>query len=273
MPLGYIPGTHPGVISDLSHRVFGSRKFSRIIEYRIIKKWLPDRPIQILDVGSGGGDVSIQLALMGHRVTALDFSYEALKDGARQGIKRVEFVNGDATCLPFDTESFDAVVCNSALEHFPNDEVAIAEMFRVVKKGGAVIITTDSFPEKASTWVKWVPPAWRREGMKDGQDLLMAMRDYHQEKCFVINYYRFEQLAKKLTGQGLTVTDWHYYLNGLFSKGIYELHILVKGLDFYNKTSRRLFPLFYPFTFFNRRKSLGHGLAIKAVKPLDPAGR
>jgi ubiquinone/menaquinone biosynthesis C-methylase UbiE len=269
MPLGYIPGTHPGIISDLSHRVFGSRKFSRIIEYRIIKKWLPNSAIQILDVGSGGGDVSIQLALMGHQVTALDFSYEALRDGVMQGIDGVEFVNGDATCLPFDKESFDVIVCNSALEHFPNDECAISEMFRVVRKGGAVIITTDSFPEKASGWLTWVPSAWRREEMKNCKDLLVPMQAYHQKTCFVVNYYRFEQLSKKITEQGLKIKDWHYYLNGLFSKGIYELHILVKWLDFYNKTSRRLFPLFYPFTFFGRRKPLGHGLAIKAVKPLD----
>ena len=41
----------------------------------------------------------------------------------------------DITSLSFADGNFDAIVCNHVLEHFPNDRVAIAELFRVLKPG------------------------------------------------------------------------------------------------------------------------------------------
>jgi len=220
----------------------------------------------VLDVGSGGGDVSAQLALIGHGVTALDYSYDSLKGDISSQVKGVEFVNGDATCLPFEAESFDVVVCNSALEHFPNDDKALSEMARVAKKGGNILITTDSFPQTTSPWLKRIPSSWRRENMRHCEDLDVKMRQYHQQTCFVVNYYHAESLKKKMEALGLEINEWRYYMNGRVSKAIYELHLLLKWLDFYNKTSRRLFPLFYPFTFGGQTEPRGYGLAVRAVK-------
>jgi hypothetical protein len=93
------------------------------------------------------------------------------------------------------------------------------------------------------------------------------LKSHHQETCYVVNYYRAEDLAEKVAQRGLVVQEGRYYMNGIVSKAIYELHILLKWLDFYNSVSRRLFPLFYLFTFPGRGKSPGYGLAMRIEKP------
>jgi SAM-dependent methyltransferase len=54
----------------------------------------------------------------------------------------IEWREGDAMDLPFADEEFDAVLCQSALFFFPDVDAALAEMARVVRRGGAVAIQT-----------------------------------------------------------------------------------------------------------------------------------
>lgn len=266
MPLGYIPGSHNGLKNEISHRIFGSRKFSRAIEFRIFESWFPETPVTALDIGAGVGELAFQLALLGHKVTALDFDFRALRQARSPYVPPVDLVVGDATRLPFRNESFDLIVCNSAIEHFPNDKSALSEMSRVVRKSGTVLVTTDSYPSQASKLIEKTPLSWRREEFIKNSDLCSAMRNFHRENCHVVNFYQAEPLINKFEQAGLRVVEWRYYLNGAFSKAIYEAHIVVKWLDFYNALSRRLFPLFFPFTWPGRPEPSGYGLAIRAIK-------
>ncbi len=54
---------------------------------------------------------------------------------------RVDVV-GDAHNLPFENEKFDNILCTEVLEHLHSPELAISEMRRVLKKGGALILST-----------------------------------------------------------------------------------------------------------------------------------
>ena len=45
-------------------------------------------------------------------------------------------VKADICDLPFEDESFDVILCNHVLEHIPNDEKALKELYRILKKGG-----------------------------------------------------------------------------------------------------------------------------------------
>lgn len=54
--------------------------------------------------------------------------------------KRADFFY-DGRTLPFDSENFDALLCNQVLEHVPGDEAFIAELARVVKPGGLLVLT------------------------------------------------------------------------------------------------------------------------------------
>jgi ubiquinone/menaquinone biosynthesis C-methylase UbiE len=77
------------------------------------------------------------------RLTGIDLS-PAMLDIAREraagaGVT-VEFHEGDAQTLPFDDASFDTVVCTLGLCGIPDDRAAVAEMFRVLRPGGKLLI-------------------------------------------------------------------------------------------------------------------------------------
>ena len=51
----------------------------------------------------------------------------------------------DATKLPYENDSFDIVIGNHIMEHIPNDQAAMKEIYRVIKPGGAAIFTNSFF--------------------------------------------------------------------------------------------------------------------------------
>jgi SAM-dependent methyltransferase len=99
----------------------------------------------VLDVAAGDGNVAIPAAQAGANVTALDLTPELFESGraraAEAGVE-VEWVQGDAESLPFDDASFDRVTSNFGAMFAPRHAVAAAEMVRVCKPGGTVVMTT-----------------------------------------------------------------------------------------------------------------------------------
>ncbi|WP_290623196.1 MULTISPECIES: class I SAM-dependent methyltransferase [unclassified Archaeoglobus] len=103
---------------------------------------LLERKMRILDVGTGTGFIALLLAELGYEVVGLDISEGMLRvarDKARKAGVDVDFQVGDAENLPFDNESFDAVISRHLLWTLPNPKKAVEEWVRVVRKGGRVI--------------------------------------------------------------------------------------------------------------------------------------
>lgn len=77
-------------------------------------------------------------------IVCLDLTDAMLEQGkkmaAREGIKNISFVTGNAEKLPFDNESFDLVITRLSLHHFISPEIPFNEMQRVLKKGGKLVI-------------------------------------------------------------------------------------------------------------------------------------
>ena len=101
----------------------------------------------VLDVGSGMGGPARWLAhRFGCRVTGLDLT-DSRVVGARRLTERVglrdlvEFVQGDATRMPFPASSFDAVVSQEVWCHIPEKEALLAECARVLKPAGTIAFT------------------------------------------------------------------------------------------------------------------------------------
>ena len=100
----------------------------------------------ILDVGSASGGNTILLSELGFDLTSLEMSDLGVELQLKRGIT---VIKGDATNLPFQSESFDAVLCLDVLEHIEDDVSALKEMYRVTKQGGKFLF---SVPEDPKLW-------------------------------------------------------------------------------------------------------------------------
>lgn len=104
-----------------------------------------DQPLRVLDVGCGTGLFAARLRAAHPRVQiwGIDLTagmlakgrdrWQALADCARP-------VQGDSERLPFPSRAFDVITCANSFHHYPRQDVAIAEMLRVLKPGGKVLL-------------------------------------------------------------------------------------------------------------------------------------
>lgn len=99
-----------------------------------------------LDVGAGTGAFAFALAPRVREVVALD-SDEAMAERAREGAPdNVEVIVGDGEHLPFDAFSFDLSVTARTLHHTARPELVVAELARVTRPGGTVIVVDQLAP-------------------------------------------------------------------------------------------------------------------------------
>jgi demethylmenaquinone methyltransferase/2-methoxy-6-polyprenyl-1,4-benzoquinol methylase len=108
----------------------------------------PQTGERVLDVAAGTGTSSAALAKSGAHVVAADFSAGMIEVGRARhaGNPFIEFVEADATCLPFDDASFDAVTISFGLRNITDPRGALEEFLRVTKPGGRLVICEFSRP-------------------------------------------------------------------------------------------------------------------------------
>ncbi|MFI0352432.1 demethylmenaquinone methyltransferase [Actinomadura sp. 9N407] len=106
---------------------------------------------RILDLAAGTGTSSVPFAEAGADTVACDFSLGMLRVGVRrqEGVRRLNFVAGDALRLPFADGSFDAVTISFGLRNVSDTEAALRELRRVAKPGGRLLICEVSHPHNA----------------------------------------------------------------------------------------------------------------------------
>ena len=106
--------------------------------------------IRALDLCCGTGDIALALAQRGAEVTGLDFSAPmlAVASQRKRGANPV-FIQGDALQIPFPDRSFDVVTMGYGLRNLAGWEQGLAEMQRVAKPGGRVIILEFGKPANA----------------------------------------------------------------------------------------------------------------------------
>ncbi len=97
-------------------------------------------PAKILEVGGGRSGLASLLYPEAH-VTNIDID-PALAGAPCNQQPQVTFVAGDATALPFEDETFDMVTMFDLLEHVPDDQAAVRQGLRVLRPGGALMIST-----------------------------------------------------------------------------------------------------------------------------------
>jgi demethylmenaquinone methyltransferase / 2-methoxy-6-polyprenyl-1,4-benzoquinol methylase len=123
----------------------GNAQFWRAATVRAVDPRAGER---ILDVAAGTGTSSAALARTGATVVALDFSAGMIEEGRRRQPK-IEFVQADAEKLPFGDDEFDAVTISFGLRNVEHPKTALAEMYRVLKPGGRLVVCEFSKPQRA----------------------------------------------------------------------------------------------------------------------------
>lgn len=116
---------------------------------------------KILDVGCGNGDFDNYIAITYNAdITAVDFSTEGIKVAKEKKEKfnsvSNTFTVADAQELPFVDESFDFVISCECLEHVPDPQKMINELYRVVKKKGTVILTTENYSNAYAYYIAFL---------------------------------------------------------------------------------------------------------------------
>jgi SAM-dependent methyltransferase len=97
----------------------------------------------VLDVGTGTGNLAIPAAQAGARVVGLDLSAAQLEDAQRRAAQAgvvVQWIVGDAEALPFPDASFDQVMSAFAVMFAPRHKLAARELVRVCRPSGRIAI-------------------------------------------------------------------------------------------------------------------------------------
>jgi SAM-dependent methyltransferase len=106
-----------------------------------------------LNVGAGQGTFTNRLTQLGYEVVSTELGNVALS--ALRDRVVGEVVDADATHLPFEDRSFDAVVLGEVLEHVEEDGRALKQAARVLKSGGALIVSVPRNPSWFSDSDRW----------------------------------------------------------------------------------------------------------------------
>ena len=141
-----------------------ARAYERIKQFDVgAEQWFLGLPLAralelspaplVLDVATGTGRLPRALLRQPPfrgQIIALDLSRGMLREAVRrtaQFADRLTYLWQDARDLPFDDDTFDAVACLEALEFTPNPRTVLAELVRVLRPGGALLVTNRVGPE------------------------------------------------------------------------------------------------------------------------------
>jgi SAM-dependent methyltransferase len=157
----------------------------------------------VLDVGTGFGRHTFELARRGHHVVAVDLAPDEVHETQATLQAMVEagevapgtdvgVLRGDAARLPFVDGAFDAVITSEVLEHVLDDVGALAEMVRVLRPGGLFVATVPSWLPETINW--------------------MLSDDYHAPAAAGghVRIYSATELKAKLRAAGLVVCGSHH---------------------------------------------------------------
>ena len=137
--------TIKGFFPKLALRIIGVPHIGLRVRARVVLSMLDIKSGAILDAGCGNGVYSLTLGLSDSIVYGVDSSDKAISQCRRMseemGADNVSFYKADILKLPFGDNSFDRIIFSETMEHIREDKKAIAELHRVLKPDGIMVMS------------------------------------------------------------------------------------------------------------------------------------
>lgn len=112
------------------------------------------RPVTMLDVATGTGDLAIEALKLGPRkVTGIDISAKMLEEGRRKVTRlglgdKIELLRGDSQAMEFSDGAFDVAMSAFGVRNFEDTVAGLREMCRVLRPGGMLMVLEFSRPSR-----------------------------------------------------------------------------------------------------------------------------
>jgi demethylmenaquinone methyltransferase / 2-methoxy-6-polyprenyl-1,4-benzoquinol methylase len=167
-----------------------------------------------LDVATGTGDLAIALARRGADVVGSDFS-EGMLERARLKSPAVRWEQANALALPYDDNAFDAATVGFGARNFSDLERGLAEMSRVVRPGGRVVIleiTTPTKPPLSTFFSLWFDRVVPLLGRVTGEN-----QAYSYLPSSVKRFPGPRDLGSVMVGAGLGDVRWILTAGGIIA--------------------------------------------------------
>jgi ubiquinone/menaquinone biosynthesis C-methylase UbiE len=198
--------------TDASRRRFSVRaeQLGRLTDQRAdalreqVRRFVPlTGDERALDSGTGTGALAFALSELVREVVAVDVDPELLEEARKRSADRanVEFLEADATALPFADGDFDLAGSLRMLHHLPRPELAVAELVRVTRPGGIVLVVDqvapidplaglalDRFERARDPSHKRALPDTDLRGLFDANDLVLRRAEFETQRREVEPY-------------------------------------------------------------------------------------
>jgi len=159
---------------------------------------------RVLEVASGTGQFARAIAPGAKEVICLDATPAMLRraraEAERAGIKNLSTVEGLAEALPFEAACFDVVISRLALHHFQEIEPPFAEMVRVLRPGGRLVVIDMEAAEE--------PLRERQDGLERSRDPSHVKNRSRRELLALFRRHGLTVARMEMTGIPVPLADW-----------------------------------------------------------------
>ena len=170
-------------------KIITEKNFTYRIILPVINRYIKDKK-KILDIGCGAGTLDFYLANKGHDVTGIDISDKAI-ESCIQTAKNLELKNVKFKQVDFPKETindkFDFIIFSEVIEHLEDDQLALKQIYKLLKGGGILILTTPSINAPLHKW---------------------GLTKEFDKKVGHLRRYHSKEINEMVTKAGLDILEW-----------------------------------------------------------------